>query len=94
VSGAYDLDREGLAELLADQPPYRVAQVWRGLYRGLRRPGEMTDLPPGLRDRLEAALPPALSQLGSSVADGGDTERRSAPPDSSGQGKSAGNVRS
>ena len=75
MSGAYDLDREGLAELLADQPPYRVAQVWRGLYRGLRRPGEMTDLPPGLRDRLEAALPPALSQLGSSVADGGDTRK-------------------
>ena len=69
----YELDRDALAGLLADQPPYRAAQVWRGLHQGLRRPAEMTDVPPALRTRLEDALPPALREVTRSVADGGDT---------------------
>ncbi len=73
MPSAYELDRDALALLLADQPPYRCSQVWRGLYQGLRRPGEMTDLPPALRDRLEAALPPGLTELSRSEADGGST---------------------
>jgi 23S rRNA (adenine2503-C2)-methyltransferase len=60
VTGAYDASREDLAELLADQPRYRVDQVWRGLYERGRRPAELTDLPRDLRARLDAALPAGL----------------------------------
>ena len=41
----YDLSREELAELLGDEPPYRVRQVWDGLHQRVLRPAEMTDLP-------------------------------------------------
>jgi 23S rRNA (adenine2503-C2)-methyltransferase len=73
VPSAYELDRDGLAALLADQPAYRSHQVWRGLHEGLRRPAEMTDLPPALRRRLEEALPPALDEVTRSVSGDGRT---------------------
>ncbi len=73
VRGAYDIDRAGLADLLADQPSYRVEQVWRGLHTGLRRPSQMTSLPRGVRDRLEQHLPPVLTELQRSDADDGHT---------------------
>jgi 23S rRNA (adenine2503-C2)-methyltransferase len=73
VPGPYDADRERLAHLLADQPRYRVEQVWKGLHTAVRRPSEMTDLPPDLRARLEQALPPALTPVHESVSDGGET---------------------
>ena len=73
MPAAYDLDRAGLAALLADQPSYRVEQVWRGLYQEGRRPAEMTNLPQALRDRLDDALPPALRMAAESVADDGQT---------------------
>jgi 23S rRNA (adenine2503-C2)-methyltransferase len=73
MPGPYDLDRAGLAALLADQPTYRVDQVWRGLHEEGRRPVEMTNLPRLLRERLDAALPPALRLLSESVSDGDQT---------------------
>jgi 23S rRNA (adenine2503-C2)-methyltransferase len=73
VPGPYDATRERLADLMADQPAYRVEQVWRGLHVTTRRPGEMTDLPAPLRDRLQAALPPALTPVAESIADDGQT---------------------
>ena len=77
MSTLYDLDRPGLAGLLADQvadlPPYREAQVWDGLYRQARLPAEMTDLPRELRQRLTEVAPPALSLVSEAVADGGLT---------------------
>ncbi len=63
MPGPYDLDREQLAALLDGEPPYRARQVWRGLHTLARRPGELTDLPAGLRERLDAALAPALREL-------------------------------
>jgi len=62
VAGLYDVDRADLQQLLADEPPFRVAQLWHGLYRRLQVPEEMTDLPTPLRHRLSAALPSALSE--------------------------------
>ncbi len=52
-----DLTREGLADLLAGwgQPRFRADQVWEWLYRKLAAdPGEMTNLPLRLRERLAA----------------------------------------
>ncbi|HZD65407.1 MAG TPA: 23S rRNA (adenine(2503)-C(2))-methyltransferase RlmN [Acidimicrobiales bacterium] len=59
----FDLTRQGLADILVGEPPYRVGQVWSGLYRRLAEPGEMTDLPAALRARLgdDPRLAPALA---------------------------------
>ena len=73
MPGPYDLDRDGLAELLADEPAYRVRQVWDGLHRRLALPQEQTDLPKALRSRLAEALPSALTPVAESVGDGGET---------------------
>jgi 23S rRNA (adenine2503-C2)-methyltransferase len=73
AAGAYDLTREDLAALLADQPRYRVEQVWRGLYAKGLRPAEMTDLPHDLRSRLDVALPPGLNLAAESKSEGGKT---------------------
>ena len=71
----YDLSRGQLAALLSDQPPYRVDQVFDGLYRRLAEPGELTELPRELRYRLEEdpALAAAFRCAAESVADGGST---------------------
>jgi 23S rRNA (adenine2503-C2)-methyltransferase len=76
MPGPYDLDRGGVADLLAGEPAYRVDQLWRGLYEDGRRPAEMTNLPRVLRVRLEEALPRALDPVSESVADGGQTVKR------------------
>src|SRR5579872_4169823 len=63
MPGRYDLDRAGLAALLAGEPAYRAKQVWDGLYRRLAGPEELTELPAALRERLgsEASLRPGLT---------------------------------
>jgi len=73
LRSAYDLTRQDLCELLAGEPPYRARQVWDGLHRRRRRPSEMTELPVGLRARLEAGLPPPLAEAARRTADGGRT---------------------
>src|SRR5580704_9732914 len=69
------MTREDLAELLSDEPRYRTDQVWRGLWERGVRPGDMTDLPKPLRDRLEAALVPALHEVSRSVSSDGQTTK-------------------
>ena len=71
----YDLDRDALAALLADEPGYRVDQIWDGLHRRAVEPDELTELPKSLRARLreEPALQPGLRLEVESVSDGGDT---------------------
>jgi 23S rRNA (adenine2503-C2)-methyltransferase len=73
VVAPYEITRAELTGILADEPGYRVAQVWKGLHTLARRPGEMTDLPLSIRDRLEAALVPSLRPLTRSVSDDGET---------------------
>src|SRR5688572_16959660 len=71
----YDIDRSTLADLLAEwgEPRYRAGQVWDGLHLRLTPPEDQTDLPRGLRLRLDAALRPALSAEIERRSDGGDT---------------------
>jgi 23S rRNA (adenine2503-C2)-methyltransferase len=75
VPAAFEMTREDLAELLSDEPRYRTDQVWRGLWERGVRPGDMTDLPKALRDRLEAALVPALHEVSRSVSSDGQTTK-------------------
>jgi len=73
VTSRYDLDREGLATLLAGHPRYRVDQVWDGLYAQAREPEEITNLPVELRTELAERLPPALEEVARLEGDGGET---------------------
>jgi 23S rRNA (adenine2503-C2)-methyltransferase len=47
--------------------------VWQGLYTQLAEPGDITNVPKALRERLARELPTALSQVVRRVSDGGDT---------------------
>lgn len=71
--GRYDWTRAELAELLGDQPRYRVDQVWAGLYTQGGEPAEWTSLSKTLRARLSDELSPSLSLAAESVSDDGDT---------------------
>jgi len=73
MGSLYDLDRAGLAELLADQPGYRVDQVWRGLYERAATIDELTDLPKAVRARLAEVAPESLVPITESVSKDGET---------------------
>jgi 23S rRNA (adenine2503-C2)-methyltransferase len=73
VPSRYEVDPDALAALLADQPGYRVRQVWDGLYKRLLGPEQMTDLPKSLRELLASSLPSSLEQVTERVSDDGDT---------------------
>jgi len=74
VPSRFDLSRSELAALVADEPSYRVEQIWAGLHAGAEL-DELTALPKALRSRLEAegALAPALEPVVESVGDRGQT---------------------
>ncbi|MBX3285699.1 MAG: 23S rRNA (adenine(2503)-C(2))-methyltransferase RlmN [Actinobacteria bacterium] len=69
----YDWTRAELAELLVDQPRYRVDQVWQGLHDHGTDPHVWSNLPKALRAELAEALPPALELAAESVSDDGQT---------------------
>jgi 23S rRNA (adenine2503-C2)-methyltransferase len=69
----YDVDRDALTRILADEPRYRVDQVWDGLYRQLASPADVTTLPRALRARLDDELPAALSSVTESIDRSGAT---------------------
>ena len=59
------MDRDLLHETLGrhGEPPYRARQVWAWLARGAGSYAEMTDLPAGLRERLEREVPLSTLEL-------------------------------
>lgn len=71
----YDVDREELGALLADQPRYRVDQLWHGMYTELADPSELTTLPKALRGQLAEQLPSALTEVARRTSDGGETTK-------------------
>ena len=72
--GRYDLSREDLAGVLGSEPPYRVDQIWEGLYKQLAGPQDLSVLPRGLRDRLaqDPRLAPDLQEERCSVSERGE----------------------
>jgi len=75
MASLFDVTRDELAGLLHDQPPFRLKQVWEGLYSNLHEPSQILTLPAALRERLETELPPALDLATTSVSDKGDTTK-------------------
>lgn len=69
----YDWTRSQLAELLADEPRYRVDQVWQGLHDHGTEPAEWSNVPKALRARVAEALPAALVPAAESRSDDGAT---------------------
>jgi len=69
----YDVTRNELAELLDGEPRYRLDQLWSGLYEQLADPSDITNLPKGLRARLDEVLPTELKAVTEAVSDKGDT---------------------
>jgi 23S rRNA (adenine2503-C2)-methyltransferase len=67
MSSRYDIDRDGLHELLrsvqAGIPRFRVDQVWSGWYEHLRDSSDITTLPLALRQELDRELPTALTAV-------------------------------
>lgn len=60
MTSPWDPSAQQWRELLADQPGYRVTQIWEGLYQHRRHPAEITTLPKSLRARLSEEFQPAL----------------------------------
>ena len=69
----YSITRDELSAVLADQPRFRVDQVWKGLYDELATPSEMTNLPKDLRTKLDVDLPLALTPVTATESERGDT---------------------
>jgi 23S rRNA (adenine2503-C2)-methyltransferase len=69
----YGTSREEMGALLADQPRYRVDQLWTGLYEQLADPGDLTNLPKAVRARVEEALPLELEVVTEQTSDRGET---------------------
>jgi 23S rRNA (adenine2503-C2)-methyltransferase len=72
VPGLYELTRDELSGLLESEPPYRIGQIWEGLYRRAETPSQMTNLPGSLRERL-SEMPGALREVTQRMADKGET---------------------
>ena len=69
----YQSTREDLLALFADQPRYRIDQLWSGLYERFLEPGDISNLPAALRDRIAESVPPAMDETARSRTDNGDT---------------------
>lgn len=73
MSTLYDLSFEQLQTAIADQPKYRVNQLWEGLYEQGQPLGELTNLPKALRAALADEYPSALRLVTQSTSDNGQT---------------------
>ena len=71
----YDVSRDQLADLLGNEPSYRVGQVWEGLYTQCRELSELTNVPASLREWLAAELPEALVPVTKTSSDDGMTTK-------------------
>ncbi len=71
----YQFTRDELAELLNDQPKYRVEQLWKGLYDEGLDIENISTLPKNLREHLDTLLPNALHDRVVRVSEGGETHK-------------------
>ena len=71
----YELDREELSTVLADEPRYRGDQLWQGLWRDGRELADITTIPKGLRTRLSEEFPAGLEVVNDVASDRGATRK-------------------
>ena len=69
----YDPTRDELAEILSDEPRYRIDQLWTGLYQQFHNPKDISTLPASLRTRLAEVLPSSLIEIKRVSTDNEDT---------------------
>jgi len=75
VASIYEYSKEELAELLVDEPRYRLDQLWQGLWVDGLAIQEITTIPKALRARLIQALPSSLEVLNDVASDHGATRK-------------------
>jgi 23S rRNA (adenine2503-C2)-methyltransferase len=77
MTTVYDLTREQLSERLRawNEPSFRAKQVWTQLWKRAAAYDQMSDLSPGLRERLGAELPQEIEVLDARTADRGATRK-------------------
>ncbi|MGC8499536.1 MAG: 23S rRNA (adenine(2503)-C(2))-methyltransferase RlmN [Acidimicrobiales bacterium] len=75
MASLYDLDRAPLGDLLADEPRYRVDQLWHGLYDEARPLEQVTTVPRALRERLADQFPVGLRLRAEVHSDRGATRK-------------------
>ena len=73
MTSLYDPTAQELAELLGDEPKYRLNQLWTGLYTHFKRPQDISNLPAALRARINNKLPEALIEIRRETSAEGDT---------------------
>ena len=73
MTSLYDPTAQELAELLGDEPKYRLNQLWTGLYTHFKRPQDISNLPAALRARINNELPEALIEIRRETSAEGDT---------------------
>ena len=76
TTGLYDLNRSELADLLSDQPSYRIDQLWEGLYQKRLPLSDLTNLPKQLRQDLGELAGSSLHLVKSVPADKGRTTKQ------------------
>ncbi|HEY5103478.1 MAG TPA: 23S rRNA (adenine(2503)-C(2))-methyltransferase RlmN [Acidimicrobiales bacterium] len=75
MASIYEYSKEELAELLVDEPRYRLDQLWQGLWvDGLALEG-ITTIPKSLRARLSEEFPSSLEVLNDVASDHGSTRK-------------------
>ena len=75
MPSAYECTREALAEILADEPRYRVDQVWHGLWDEAATFDEITTIPKALRARLAEQFSSGLVVVDDVQSDRGRTRK-------------------
>jgi 23S rRNA (adenine2503-C2)-methyltransferase len=77
VPTVYDLSREQLTDRLLTwgEPAFRAKQVWTQLWKRAATYEQMSDVAPGLRERLDAELPLGVEVLDERTADRGATRK-------------------
>lgn len=75
MPSAYEYSKDELADLLVDEPRYRVEQVWHGLWSTARRVDEITTIPKALRARLTQQFATGLEVANDVQSDHGSTRK-------------------
>ena len=75
MASVYEYTREQWAELVADEPRYRVDQLWHGLWSEGEELATITTIPKALRARLVERFPSSLEVAHDSSSDHGLTRK-------------------